>query len=262
MKKVLVALTLMFAAGCAGTRGRIAGPAVPEPLRSEIVASLVARNATVNALRGEATVRYGGKVFGARGETAFALKRPARLRIDGLAEFGVSSSRMAVNGRALTILWPADNLYFDGDASPEAFARYVLIGLPAETIVNILAEVVPVRADDPGLRVASKGTGVFGVRGDRVEALVEARGGDYLPSSYTVTDEDGAPIYRVSFSGYEKTGDRPWFANKMSARFWENGPSRTKARIEVTYKDLEFNPKLDDKLFELKVPKDAERVSD
>lgn len=262
MKKGLAALLILLAAGCAGTRGRVAGPAVPGPLRSEIVASLVARNAALNALRGEATVRYGGKVFGARGETAFALSRPGRLRIDGLAEFGVYSSQLALSGNALTILWPSDNRYFSGAASPEAFARYVLIGLPSETIVNILAGAMPVRADDPGLRVAAKGRGVFIVRGERVESVVEARGSDYVPLRYTVTDLDGAPIYQVNFAEYEKSDGTPWFANKMTARFWDNGPSRTKARIEVTFKDLEINPKLDDKLFELKVPKDAERVSD
>ena len=42
MKKCLAVLLLLLTAGCAGTRGRVSEPSVPEPLRSEIVASIVA----------------------------------------------------------------------------------------------------------------------------------------------------------------------------------------------------------------------------
>lgn len=258
MKKIAIAL-LFVLSGCAGTRGPVAVTSVPEGERSRIVASIVARNAAVSSLRGQASVRYGGAVFGARGETAFALKKPSRLRIDGLAEFGLYSSQLALNGNDLTILWPGDNRYFTGPATPEAFARYLLIGLPPETILNILIGFVPVRADDPGLRVSAKGRNVYVVRGERVEALVEARGSDFVTLEYTVTDHADAPIYRVTFADYADHGGVR-FADRLTARFWENGPSRTKARVEVDYKDVEINPRLDDKLFELKVSKDAERV--
>lgn len=260
MKKVGAILFLLLAAGCAGTRGPSAVRSVSEALRDRMVASLVQRNEAVRSLRGEATVRYGGKVFGLRGETAFALTKPDRLRIDGLAEFGVYSSQLALKGDALTILWPTDQLYFSGEAAPETFGRYLLIGLPSETVLNILAGAVPLRGDDPELRVVSKGRNFFAIYGTRLEVLVDERGGALRPVSYTVTDSQGAPVYRVAFE-YDPQAEGE-FPRKLSARFWENGPSRTKARVEIEYKDVEINPKLEDKLFTLKIPKDAEPVSE
>jgi hypothetical protein len=271
VRRIFLAI-LFLAGGCAGTRGPASGPSVPEATRHEILGALKERNEAVSALRGFATVRYGSSLFGARGETAFAVRKPDRLRIDGLADFGLYHSRLALDGRALTILWPSDNRYFEGAATPESLARYLLVGLPPETIVAILLGVVPVREDDPGLRVMTLRKGAqFIVRGERVEAVVEPRdvpagARTYVPVQYTVTDVDGHPVYRVGFDDYSREGRPLWFADRMTARFWENGPSRTKARIDVRFKEIEVNPqinsKTDAKLFELKIPKDAQRVSD
>jgi hypothetical protein len=235
---------------------------VPDEVRDGILASLRERNEGLVALRGLATVRYGSPLFGVRGETAFAVSSPDRLRVDGLAEFGLYRSQMASNGRTLRILWPSEGVFFEGAASDEAFGRYLLVGLPPETIVGILLGELPLGEADSAFSVRQSKGGRYVIAGAGLEAVVERKGGDYLPVEYTVTDGDRRPVYRVAFAGYERAGRPLWFADRISARFWERAASRTKARIEVRFQSIEINPKIDAKLFELKIPNDAERVSD
>lgn len=260
-------LLVLCWSGCAGTRAAVprGGPGSPvsEGVRAGVLASLRERNAALGSLRGFATVRYGSALFGARGETAFAVQGPDRLRIDGLADFGLYQSQMASDGRTLRIVWPSDGRYFEGAPTPETLGRYLLVGLPLETVVGILLGKVPLGGDgDTGLSVRMGKGGRYVLSGEGLTAVVDSKDGVYLPVEYTVANDEGRPVYRVAFADYAHE-DRPlWFADRMTARFWETGASRTKARIEVGFKEIEINPKIDAKLFELKIPKDAEPVSD
>lgn len=256
-------LLVLFWSGCAGTRGAVPrGGPVSEDVRAGVLASLRERNESLRSLRGLATVRYGSALFGTRGETAFAVQGPDRLRIDGLADFGLYQSQLATDGRTLRIVWPTDRRYFEGAATPETFGRYLLVGLPPETVVGILLGEVPLGHGDEGLIVRMGKGGRYVVTGGGLTAVVEPKDGVYLPLEYTVTDGRDRPVYRVAFTDYAQEGRPLWFADRMTARFWETAAGAPKARIEIGFKEIEINPKVDAKLFELKIPKDAEPVSD
>jgi outer membrane lipoprotein-sorting protein len=262
-RRALLLVLVVFGSGCAA--GRVAMPGgrpVPEGVRAAVLASLRERNETLSSIKGFATVRYGSALFGARGETAFAVQGPDRFRVDGLADFGLYQSQMASDGRTLRIVWPLDGLYFEGEAAPESFGRYLRVGLPPETIAGILLGRVPLDGGEDFDVRAGRG-GRYVVRGGRLAAVVERRDGENcLPVEYTVTDGEGRPVYRVAFSDYVREGRALWFADRMTARFWGTEDVPARSRIEVAFKEIEINPKIDAKLFLLKIPPDAKPVSD
>jgi outer membrane lipoprotein-sorting protein len=261
MKIFRAVLILIVMAGCAGPRSAVRGAMAPDSVRARVLSSLRERNAVLKGLRGLADVRLGTSLFGARGQVAFVIQKPNRLRINTMTDFGVDQSQLALNGGTITILWPSSHRYFQGDATPESLARYVGLGLSPETVVDILLGVVPVGGDS-GLAVYEAGKGgEYLVKGDGIEAKVETQDDTFIPVRYTVLSDKGRPVYRVAFTNYSKEGRPSWFADRMAAQFWKEAPSRTKARIEIDYKEIEINPKLDLKPFEIKIPNDADRVT-
>lgn len=254
MKRFSIFLILFFLiGGCAGTRGPSERfDPLSQTLRHEALESLKRRNESLKGLRGMATVRYGSKLFGARGETAFALQRPTRLRIDGLSDFGLYSSQLALKDGGVVILWPTDNVYFQGEATPEVMRRYLLVQLPPNKIIEILLGVIPLEDEEVyRVSVLHKGRQLL-LRGRIGEVIVEPNQGAYLPIQYTSYDGEGEKRYQVSYSEYEQGTGVP---GRLSARFWD-----PHARIEVQYKELEVNPAFDKAVFQIRVPREARRV--
>jgi hypothetical protein len=250
---------LLMMSACAGPRAAVQkGRPAPEGVRGHLLDSLRDRNQALRSLRGLADVRFSRSVFGLRGEAALVVEGPDHLRAESLTDFGVAQSMLTVDGRAVTILWPTENRYFEGPATPETLARYAGIGLEPETIVEILLGELPLTGKEPDVFVTGGG---YLLKGDGFEALIDEREGAYVPRQYTVLSGAGRPVYQVVFDGYSKEGRPLWFADRMKARLWKEGFSRTNGRVEIDYRDLEINPKIDAKVFHLKVSEDAQRVS-
>src|SRR5262249_2571235 len=114
---------------------------------------------------------------------------------------------------------------------------------------------------DDSWRVTLSDRGDYLVKGEGLEASVEESGGEFVPQSYTVFSAERRPMYRVAFDGYSKEARPLAFADRLTVRLWKEGEGRTKARIDVVYRDLEINPKIDPKVFDLKIPNDAEPIS-
>lgn len=225
-------------------------------LRHEVFSALQRRNEAIRSLRGFANVRYGSTVFGARGETTFAVKRPYHLRIDGLSDFGLYHSQLTIVRGHLTILWPGDNSYYRGLANPSAMERYLLIDLGPEEANDLLLGRVPMEGEEEyGVRELKKGR-KFILQGEHGEVIVESTDGPYFPIQYTAYDTDGMMKYRIIYSDYRREGN-VWFAGHLLMRFFD-----PRSRIEISYKDVEINPALEDKLFEIKLPRDAKQLND
>jgi outer membrane lipoprotein-sorting protein len=67
---------------------------------------------------------------------------------------------------------------------------------------------------------------------------------------------EGRPVYQISLENCSNG-----FADRLTARLWKEGESRSKVRIEIEYRDLEINRKVDGKVFDLKIPDHAQRIS-
>lgn len=259
MRRYWIALSVVtLLASCATLPERkvVRDDPLVRALRHEVISSLRGRNDAIRSLRGFADVRYGSSVFGARGETAFAIQKPYRLRIDGLSDFGLYNSQLVLAHGDLVILWPAENSYYRGLATPEAMHRYLLVNLRPEVAIEILLGVVPLEdEEDYGVRKIRKGEGIF-LMGRRGEMTVELREGAYLPVQYTAYDVDGSNQYRLHYSDYRREGD-VWFAGRLQAKF-----TSPRSRIEILYKEVEINPAIDKTLFEIKIPDGAKEIKD
>ena len=263
MKKLCVVFLLaLVLASCATLPARKAPRdfAFSRDLRHDIFSSLQRRNDAVRSLRGFANVRYGssifGGVFGARGETTFAVKRPYHLRIDSLSDFGLYNSQIAIVRGDLTILWPGDNSYYRRLADSRAMERYLMIDLNPEQAIEILLGRVPMEDEEEyGVRELKKGRR-FLLQGEHGEVIVESKDGPYLPVQYTAYDTDGLMKYRIDYSDYRRERD-VLFAGHLLVRFFD-----PRSRIEIFYNEVEINPTLEDKLFEIKLPNDAKQLNE
>lgn len=259
MKKICIVLSLaLLFLSCATLPARKHPRefAFSRDLRHDVFSSLQRRNDAVRSLRGFANVRYGSTVFGARGETTFAIKKPYHLRIDGLSDFGLYNSQLAIVRGDLMILWPGDNSYYRGFANQQVMERYLMVDLGPEQTIALLLGLIPLEVEEEyGVRELKKG-GKFLLQGEHGEVIVESKDGFYLPTQYTAYDTDGLIKYRIDYLDYRRESD-VWFAGRLLVKFLD-----PRSRIEIFYREVEINPTLEDKLFEIVLPRDAKRLND
>lgn len=248
MKRFLALLAFGWLCGCAGVSKTAVKPmdARMLALRHETIASLRERNVSLHSLKGMAAVRYGSKLFGVKGDTAFALQRPEDLRIDALSDFGSFASQVIFSNGRLLILWPSKNRYFSGAADREAVERFLRIGLDGDQVVDLLLSCVPLEPEED-YRVARADEKGIVLRGESGELDLIRSEERTLPQRYLAFDGKGRELYRVTYSDYQEG-----FPRTLAAVFRE-----PKSQIEVLFKDVELNPKMDKKVFEQRIPPDA-----
>jgi len=247
MKRSLATVFLLLC-GCAGVPKTAMKPmdARTLALRHEAFVAIRSRNESLRSLKGLATVRYGSKLFGVKGDTAFAMEKPGDLRIDALSDFGTFASQVIFSRGRLLILWPSQNHYFEGAADREAIERFLLIGLDADRVVDLLLSRIPLEPEDH-YRVTQAGEKEIVLRGEDGElALIKSEDG-FVPQRYLAVDEKGRKLYRVTYADYRRE-----FPGRLEADFRE-----PKSQIQVVFKDVELNPKMDKKVFEQRIPADA-----
>ncbi len=261
MKRAACAISVIFFLGaCATTGSRAPGRAeVASPaLRHEVYDSLKSRNDSLLSLKGLATVRYGSKLFGVRGETSFALNRPDQLRIDGLSDFGAYTSQFVLKDGDLTILWPSQGNYYHGKADRDAMSRYLNVDVAPAQAVKILMSHVPLEDEEAYAVKEQRGGREIVLRGRRGEILAERKEGGYVPLRYTSLDEKGRREYMVDYSNYRANeNDDGMLAMRIDARFF-----RPNSRIQVDFHDVDVNSKIEGKVFQIEIPPDATRIQD
>lgn len=251
MKRAAALVLVWFCASCASVPKRGPEPSdADKTLRHDILASLAVRDASLRGLRGLATVRYGSKLMGVQGDTAFALRRPADLRVDALSDFGSFASQVIFTKDRLLVLWPAEGQYYLGAADREAMERFLLIGLEPEEVVDVILGIVPVEAEGC-YRVVKTGARDVVLRGQDGELTVRRVGGHFVPSRYVGRDEKRELLYEVSYDAFRESGGQI-FPESLRARFRE-----PRSQIEIRFKEIELNPKWGRNVFEQKIPDNA-----
>lgn len=258
LRKTILLFLVFCAVGCASLRGHPPSreAVFSRELRRELVGTLKARNDRIRSLRGLATVRYGSRLFGARGETAILTRLPSDLRIDGLSEFGLYDTQLVSSGGQLTIYWAGDNHFYRGLASREQFARYLSVSLNPEEAIFLLAGKIPLEGEEDYVLETRKKGRALTLRGRKSDIELERRETAYFPVRFTAYDVDGSHDYVVAYDDFQELAGT-WFPNRLVARFHE--PS---LKIEVHYRGVEINPPIDKGLFQLKIPDDAIQVKD
>lgn len=243
------AVFALFVTACAVSPPRPVGAPFSEKLRHELVGSLRMRNRSIQAFKGLATVRYGSRLFGVRGEAAIVLRRPYQLRVDGLSEFGLYETQLVISNGDLLVHWPTKGRFFRGLAGPDSLKRYLAVPLNPEVAIDLLSGVVPLEDEEEYFLKSRRGGKEYLLKGRSGEMVITKNGSLYLPVRYTAWDVSGSRDYRVVYSDYTEVGGH-WFPGRLVARFSE-------AAIEIRFHTIELNPAIDGRLFELKVPDDA-----
>ncbi len=251
-------LAVCLAGGCAGLPEKPLRKAdsFSKEFRHLVLESLRTRNREIKTFRAFATARYGSKLFNTRGNLVVLIKSPYYLRIDSLSPVGLYDSQVVISRGDLTIYWSGENRYFRGLATPDALARYLSVALDPEAMIQLVAGGVPVEDDDNYTLRTRKAGEEMVLRSERGELVVTRREETFLPLRYTAFDIDGRRRYFVEFGGYEKSGTR-WSPRRLLASFWD-----PRARLEINYQEMEINPLVEDRLFQLKIPDDAARLSE
>lgn len=248
---------LFFLTSCAGFLG-ISPKEAPfsKTLRHEIFLALQGRETIIKTVQGDATARYGSKIFGARGDMAVLVKPPYQLRIDTLSEFGMYDAQLLLSNGELMIYWPDKNHYLQELATDDLMARYLAVSLDADATIAFLSGFVPLHEESRyTLREDPKKNEIVMVD-DSSQLAVTRREDTYVPVRYTAYDPSGSRLYTVEFSDYRKD-ETFWMTHQIKGQF--KNPS---SHIELQWGEVKVNAPMDKKSFEIQIPDDAYRVED
>jgi len=131
-------LSLLFLAGCATLP-----PLQPETLATAdtgraLLADWVRRSSQTTTLQGLAKIRLKTPERTLNGTQVILAGDPDRLRAETLSPFGTPLLVLAANGRDLAVLLPGDNLFYQGQATPQNLGRFTRLPLRLADLVGIL----------------------------------------------------------------------------------------------------------------------------
>jgi hypothetical protein len=96
------------------------------------------------ALQGVAKLRVQAAQRNISATQVLLVEKPQRLRAETLSPFGTPLLVLTVDGDALSVLLPGDNLFYRGRATPETLGRFTRLALHPVDLVNILLAQPPV----------------------------------------------------------------------------------------------------------------------
>ena len=179
------------------------------------------------------------------------------MRLETLDFFGNPAAVLVASGGRFAFLDHRAKVFYRGDATPENISRLLPVAMPVEELVTILCGSAPLLPGRP-LEVAVEGGQVLLTIGlDDVGQRLAIGQGAAVESSRVRRWEAGpgggrretAPAYDLEFGRFEDlTGLR--FPGQVRL----DAPS-ARAGVDLLWRDLEVNPKLDPALFGLEPPR-------
>jgi hypothetical protein len=134
---VLAALAL---AGCA--LARPPRPAVEGVSAEQLLAGLAARREAITSLRARARLKMG--LAGMWTREAVLVQRPSAVRVDVLSPFGLALA-LGTRGDVLWAYPPAENVRYEGEASPLNLARFLGAPVTTSDLVDLMLGLPPAR---------------------------------------------------------------------------------------------------------------------
>jgi len=132
-------LSLMMAlAGCTAGRIPVADTPVSAADGEALLAMWLERREAFQSLEGLAKVRVKTAQGSVSGTQVVVAAKPANLRAETLSPFGLPLLSLASDSHLLAVLVPGDNLYYQGEATPENLTRFTHLPLPPTALVDIL----------------------------------------------------------------------------------------------------------------------------
>ncbi|HYS80021.1 MAG TPA: DUF4292 domain-containing protein [Anaeromyxobacteraceae bacterium] len=239
--------------------GLVGCPRVPPPALSRDPAALLdqvkAGQRRVQRVSGRARVKVTSPSLSGTVTELIAVEKPDRLHLQTLDFFGNPAAVLvAADGRfALHDL--RGKVFYRGPATPENVSRLLPFDLPVEELVTILCGSAPLLPGTPlevgaqeGLVLLTIGLGEVGQRlalGEQATVLWSRLRRDAPPGS---APEVANPGYDLAFDHFVDRGGLR-FPNALDV----DAPAG-KARVELSWRDVEVNGEVDRALFRLLPP--------
>ena len=241
------AVGLLLATSCALVPGvRQSGPSNPEETR----AKLLRDEAAVRSVKGVARFGYEGPRGSGSATQVIVLALPDRARVETLSPLGTPLLVATLRGETLRVHSIMRHEYAVGQANQETLGRMVNVPVPPALLVRLLAGLppLPIRAEDPRLRVVIEGTTV------RVESV----DGDWWQRLWA--GPDGTGIERGEAGRFSEAALRFGFADRRPTAgvefpfaVWVEDAAQG-GRLEFAYDRLQLNEPVEDALFDLPPP--------
>ncbi len=253
---LLVSCFLLLPSGCAYKRVEKADYK-PVSL-NVIVDSLKERSKKTRDLRGVANLHIVSAKGSQRVKEVIAINGDSHIRLESLNIMGSPSLIMVSDGSIVTAYNVHENKFYRGMASPEIIARMTGIYLSPNDIINLITErhfAGYLNIENSGYE---KGDGIYILKtrsGEGFYDEIQIEPFDLSPKTVKRYDSNGKVMRFITFSNYRKIGDY-LFPFKINILL----PSQ-KISMTIEYTDVELNAGVEESLFELVIPDDAEAVN-
>lgn len=254
-RAALPGLALAAATACAP-----AVPSAPPPLTrvtpAEAAAALAEAEGSIRTLRGLADVRLERAETNQRFREAAVLALPGKLRLETLQFGGATALILATDGERLAIYSLATQEFHHGRASARALAGLTGVAVDPGHLVRLMAGLPPLafQAADPRSRLEPEGDGFVAesVDGAFLQRLRLDAGGGVVGGELRTA---AGPAFIFAFEDPRQVGSR---AFPFRLRLEQPGGGR----VDLTYRNVELNPPVDDAVFSLPLPPGEVRIVD
>src|SRR3990167_2848366 len=229
------------------------------PISAKSIIDLISeRNKKIKNLRGIANINIISGNSTRRIKEAIVVNGDSHIRLESLNITGQPSLIMVSDSNAVTIYNINENRFYKGDASPEVLHKITGIYLSPLEIANLLTgrqSIENNRTEDMHL-TKENSSYILKTQLSGSKSYDEIR---FEPTNLSTTtikryDDTGKVVKFITFSDYRKAGEY-LFPFKRQILLPPRGLSMT-----VEYTDLEINTEMEESIFNLTIPEDAEEM--
>ncbi|MBI3584251.1 MAG: DUF4292 domain-containing protein [Nitrospinae bacterium] len=234
-------------------------PESPAVSVSSIIDLISERNNKIKNIRGIASINIISNNSTQRVKVAIVINGDSHIRLESLNITGQPLLIMVSDSNAVTIYNINENRFYKGDASPEVLHKITGIYLSPLEIANLLTgrqSIENNRTEDMHL-TKENSSYILKTQLSGSKSYDEIR---FEPTNLSTTaikryDDTGKVVKFITFSDYRKLGEY-LFPFKRQILLPPRGLLMT-----VEYTDIEINTEMEESVFNLTIPEDAEAIN-
>ena len=199
------------------------------------------------SLKGDARLRVSSPKGSGTLNIFAAISDPDKLHLESLNFFGKPQAILKTTGARFGLLDAEEGKYYRGPASEENLSRFMPVALPVQELVAMMLGRAPrIAFSASSLKLdPARGSYVVTLEGAGIQQTLWVD-----PATHRVRRSEvrGPKSYELSFDDFQG------FASTEFPRQTTLAVPRETTRLELKYRDLELNPRLDASLFDLAPP--------
>lgn len=244
-------IPFLFLAACAPLRPEL-GPPVSSDFADQLMQESYDKAVSIRSIQGLATVKLEAPLNNINATQVLLAELPDRLRAETLSPFGVPLLLLVADGNEMGALLPAQNLYYQGAATPKNLGTFVNMPLELSDLVHILLYQPPMidawskeafKLKDGGWLVIRHGSL------ERQEVIFNAMR-ELIEVSYY---EDNDLFLKVHYSQF--SGSDSFYPKSLTLEIPEKY-----ATVSLEFSDVKTNGQIRPELFKVRPPASARVV--